>query len=122
MAMARSNENLDCDRVLSYTQDGKTLVCVRREVIPVTVVKLSDKGQLVIPSEIRAKYNLSKGDRFLVREEAGRIVLEPLPRHPLLELRGAFGLDVDLVEQLLQERKKDRAKEEEDYNDAIRSR
>lgn len=114
--------NLDCDRALSYTQDGKTLVCVRREVIPVTVVTLSEKGQLVIPREIRVKYKLSKGDRFLVREEAGKIVLEPLPRHPLLELRGAFSSDVDLVGQLLQERQKDRAKEEEDYIDAIRSR
>ncbi|MGI6663662.1 MAG: hypothetical protein ACOX4B_09520 [Bacillota bacterium] len=60
MALAGPDRELDSDHVLSYTQDGSTLVCVRREVIPVTVVKLSNKGQLVIPSEIRDKYNLSK--------------------------------------------------------------
>jgi AbrB family looped-hinge helix DNA binding protein len=90
VALAISKRESESDRVLSYTQDGRTLVCVRREVIPVTVVKLSSTGQLVIPSEIRDKYDLRKGDRFLVRDVGGKIVLEPLPRHPLLELRGAF--------------------------------
>jgi hypothetical protein len=51
MALAGPDRELDSDHVLSYTQDGSTLVCVRREVIPVTVVKLSNKGQLVIPRE-----------------------------------------------------------------------
>ena len=65
VSMDRPDGDLDFDRVLSCTQDGKALVCARREVTPVTVVKLSDKGQLVIPSEIRAKYDLSKGTGFL---------------------------------------------------------
>lgn len=112
MACVKPAPNLDVHPVLSYTQDGKTLVCVRREVIPVTVVKLSDKGQLVIPSEIRAKYNLSKGDRFLVRDVEGKIVLEPLPRHPLLELRGAFKSETDAIKLLLREREKDRIRED----------
>ncbi len=77
-----------------------------------TVVRLSDKGQLVIPAEVRAKYGLTKGDRFLVREDAGRIVLEPLPRHPLLELRGAFKSETNAVESLLREREGDRLKED----------
>ena len=119
--MDRPDGDIDFDRVLSYTQDGKTLVCVRREVTPVTVVKLSDKGQLVIPSDIRAKYGLSKGDRFLLRDVGGKIVLEPLPRHPLLELRGALKSEANPMEVLLQEREKDRLKEEEHVN-AIRSR
>jgi len=112
MAFAGLGEETDSDRVVSYTQDGKTLVCVRHGVIPVTVVKLSDKGQLVIPAEVRAKYGLTKGDRFLVREDAGRIVLEPLPRHPLLELRGAFKSETNAVELLLREREGDRTRED----------
>lgn len=31
MALARPDRDLDSDHVLSYTEDGKTLVCVRRE-------------------------------------------------------------------------------------------
>ncbi len=76
--------------VLCYTQDGTTLVCVNRDVVPVGVVNLSERGQLVIPSQIRTKYGLSKGDRFLAKDVAGKLLLEPLPRHPLLELKGAL--------------------------------
>jgi AbrB family looped-hinge helix DNA binding protein len=115
-ALAGPGRDLDSDHVLSYTEDGKTLVCVRREVIPVFVVKLSDKGQLVIPSEIRAKYDLSKGDRFLVRDVGGKIVLEPLPRYPLLELRGAFKLGAGAVDLLLRERENDRIREDDNHS------
>lgn len=112
VVVAGHNRSLDLDRVLSYTHFGKELVCVGREVIPVTVVTLSEKGQLVIPSEIRTKYGLSKGDRFLVRDVDGSIVLEPLPRHPLIELRGAFRSGAGAVDLLLREREKDRVKED----------
>lgn len=77
-----------------------------------TIVRLSGKGQLVIPSEIRKRYNLRKGDRFLVREEAGEIVLRPLERHPLLDLRGAYKGGTSLTEALLRERQSERAKED----------
>ncbi|RJQ09530.1 MAG: AbrB/MazE/SpoVT family DNA-binding domain-containing protein [Bacillota bacterium] len=78
-----------------------------------TIIRLSGKGQLVIPSEIRNKYNLRKGDRFLVREEAGEIVLRPLERHPLLELRGAYKGPSSLAEALIRERQSERAKEDD---------
>ncbi len=78
-----------------------------------TVIRLSGKGQLVIPSEIRDKYNLRKGDRLLVREEAGEIVLRPLERHPLLDLRGAYKGEASLTEALIRERQAERAKEDE---------
>jgi len=77
-----------------------------------TIIRLSGKGQLVIPSEIRAKYNLRKGDRFLVRDRAGEIVLQPLERHPFLDLRGAYKGETSLTEALVRERQKDRAKED----------
>lgn len=80
-----------------------------------TIVRLSEKGQLVIPSEIRAKYHLGKGDRFLVRDQAGEIILKPLERYPLLDLRGAFKSETSLTEELLRERQKDRAKEDEEH-------
>lgn len=114
MALARSKSKRDIGsgHVLSYTLDGNTLVCVRREVIPLTVVKLSNKGQLVIPSDIREKYGLRKGDRFLVRDVKGKIVLEPLPRHPLLDLRGALKSGAGAVNLLLREREKDRLRED----------
>lgn len=75
----------------------------------VTIV--SKKGQVVIPVEIRRKYNLQQGDRLAVKDMDGRIVLEPLERYPLLSLRGAFKDGPSLTRALLAERAAERAKE-----------
>ncbi len=81
----------------------------------VKVITLSDKGQIVIPSEIRQKYDLQKGDRFLVRDEDGKITLERLERHPILGLRGAYRGLGDLTSALLRERRADREREEGEH-------
>ncbi|MFH0713779.1 MAG: AbrB/MazE/SpoVT family DNA-binding domain-containing protein [Candidatus Micrarchaeota archaeon] len=39
-------------------------------------VVLSEKGQLVIPKHLRAKYKLEKGSKLVLLEENGRLVLE----------------------------------------------
>jgi len=78
------------------------------------IVRLSAKGQLVIPSELREKYNLQKGDRFLVREEGGAIILQPLERHPVLDLRGMLRPGgPSLTNALLRERRQDREREDQ---------
>ena len=38
---------------------------------------LGARGQLVIPKEARAKLNLKEGERFLVIEHLGKIILVP---------------------------------------------
>jgi len=40
-------------------------------------IKLSTRGQVVIPEEIRRKVNLRPGDKLDARIEGGRIVLMP---------------------------------------------
>lgn len=105
--------SLTSPRPRTYTGLGKALGQVRREMNALTIIKLSGKGQLVIPSEIRNKYHLRKGDRFLVREEACEIVLQPLERHPLLDLRGAYRGGTSLTQALVRERQTDKAKEDD---------
>ncbi|MCF7798286.1 AbrB/MazE/SpoVT family DNA-binding domain-containing protein [Candidatus Woesearchaeota archaeon] len=39
-------------------------------------VKLSSKGQIVIPERIRKKLGLKEGDNLILREEGGRFSLE----------------------------------------------
>jgi len=41
---------------------------------------LSERGQVVIPAEIRAQLGLEKGDRFDVEVSSEGVVLKPLPR------------------------------------------
>ncbi len=76
------------------------------------IITLSKKGQIVLPSEIRRKYNLRQGDRFLVKEENGKITLQLFERHPLLGLRGTFKGETDLTQALLQKRRLERASED----------
>ena len=72
---------------------------------------LSERGQVVIPAEIRAQLGLEKGDRFDVEVSSEGVVLKPLPRHPLLRLKGAFKGPDSLTEALLNERRSERARE-----------
>lgn len=53
-------------------------------------VKVSSKGQVVIPSEIRGRYGYNKGTELIVRAlDENRLLLERVPR--LSELFGFLG-------------------------------
>lgn len=69
---------------------------------------LSEKGQLVIPAEIRTRLGLQRGDRFEIEVRDGEVILRPLPRNPLLAMRGALKGSESLVEALLRERAAER--------------
>ena len=70
------------------------------------VVKLSSKGQLVIPRDVRRALNLDAGDEFDVRVAEGSIVLEPLRELPEDVLCGMFA-DVDILAELEAEHRKE---------------
>ncbi|MCL6614087.1 MAG: AbrB/MazE/SpoVT family DNA-binding domain-containing protein [Firmicutes bacterium] len=77
-------------------------------------VIISEKGQICLPASLRRRYGLKKGDKLGVEEADGAILLRPLPRHPLLalkgKLKGAAGGE-KLTETLLRERAADRERE-----------
>jgi AbrB family looped-hinge helix DNA binding protein len=56
-----------------------------------TVVHMSEKGQIVVPKEIREKHGFSNGSAFsVVEEQSGQLVFRPVKGKP----KG------DLIEQL----------------------
>ena len=68
---------------------------------------LSRKGQVVIPAELRKKYQLKPGARIAVEEQKGQIVIVPLPEDPIA---ASFGILKDagpLLEDLLAERREE---------------
>jgi AbrB family looped-hinge helix DNA binding protein len=70
---------------------------------------LSEKGQVVIPAEVRNKAGLRPGDRFeVVLDDTGAVVFRRLQRDPLLALRGAFAGSPRLTDDLLAERARER--------------
>jgi AbrB family looped-hinge helix DNA binding protein len=53
----------------------------------VTVVHMSEKGQLVVPREIRAKHGFENGSAFSVFEtKSGQVVFRPVKLKPKLSL------------------------------------
>ncbi|KJS01657.1 MAG: AbrB family transcriptional regulator [Peptococcaceae bacterium BRH_c4a] len=74
-----------------------------------TTIVISAKGQISIPVSLRRRYNLKKGDQLAVEENDGAIILRPLPKHPLLKMKGKYGGDREpLTELLLKERRAER--------------
>lgn len=64
------------------------------------VVRLSSKGQLVIPRQIRDALGLKSGTQFDVRLEGDQIIFVPINTTSLVdELYGMFS-DVDLLSEL----------------------
>ena len=55
------------------------------------VVTVSSKGQITIPSKLRRRLKIVKGERFLVVQENSGIKLFPLPK-----LSKLAGIDADM--------------------------
>lgn len=71
------------------------------------VVRLSTKGQIVIPKEVRDRLGLEPGAEFTVSLEGDRIVLELQDRRTLLEsLHGKFA-GTDFLTALEEEHRKE---------------
>lgn len=54
------------------------------------MLRLSSKGQVVLPKKIRESMRLKSGDRFLARIVDGKIILEPVQVDLIDRLYGKF--------------------------------
>ena len=75
------------------------------------VVKVTNKGMISIPAEIRKKYNISDGDYVLVKEEKnGEIKIIPIESEESLRKKG---LTIEEFRKIFnQSRKEDKELEE----------
>lgn len=73
-------------------------------------LKLSSKGQVVIPSSIRKKYKIQAHSKLELVDLGGEIVLVPLPKNPFREAKGILK-GVVSSSDLLESRKRERQKE-----------
>lgn len=72
------------------------------------ITKVSTKGQLVIPAEMRASLGLKPGTRVAVRLEGSRIVLEPVSEKLVDKLHGIFKGGPSMADELQKERRSDK--------------
>lgn len=70
-------------------------------------IKMSRKGQVVIPAQIRKKYKLKEGEMLFIEEDEGTIKL--MPRTKLRSLWGTWpDLDIKAVtNEIIEDRKDD---------------
>ena len=54
-------------------------------------VSIGKRFTIVIPKPLRKKLNFKEGQRLLVRLEAGRLLIEPLPADPYGSLERLIG-------------------------------
>ena len=77
-------------------------------------ITMSSKGQFVVPAELRERLGLEKGTRARLTEEEGRLVLTPLTKRRLREIRGflkpAPGAPT-MFDELIAERQRERLRE-----------
>jgi AbrB family looped-hinge helix DNA binding protein len=70
------------------------------------ITTVSTKGQLVIPSEMRASLGIVPGTRIAVTQDGLRIVLEPVSDKLVDETRGLFSGKPSLFAELKRERRR----------------
>lgn len=71
---------------------------------------VSRRGQTVVPAAIRQRHNIKEGDQLVWIDDGQTIRVIPVPADPIKALRGS-GKGQNLTAKLLEERRKDRERE-----------
>jgi AbrB family looped-hinge helix DNA binding protein len=75
------------------------------------IAKISSKGWLVIPAELRRKYGLESGQYLSVIDYGGVLSLVPQLKDPVEEGMGSLKRGSSLVQALLESRTRERVRE-----------
>lgn len=73
---------------------------------------VTTKGQVVIPSEIRKKMNIKKGTKVCFELRGNELIIKPITPEYIGNLAGVLQNRVKLSKILLEERVKDRKRED----------
>lgn len=83
-------------------------------------VRVSTKGQIVLPAEMRRRYGMEPGTVVEVVDAGDHVVVVPHLTEPVAELRGILGRKTEgekpLTEALLESRRAEAARERADGN------
>jgi AbrB family looped-hinge helix DNA binding protein len=73
---------------------------------------VTTKGQLVIPARIRRKLGIKPGTKVCFVERGDDIIFQPVTREYIRGMSGMLKSATSVTEDLLEERRKDRQREE----------
>ncbi len=81
---------------------------------------ISSKGQLMIPVELRAKYNLRPRAKVIFGEENGKMTVESTALDEVLALEGWLShVKEDVEGWWMEEKRKERAREDAEIEDPL---
>jgi AbrB family looped-hinge helix DNA binding protein len=75
-------------------------------------ITISNKGWVVIPAELRKKYNLLPGAEVVIVDYGGVLAIIPALKNPVRHGRGLLKDLPPLTKDLMKERKAERLREE----------
>jgi AbrB family looped-hinge helix DNA binding protein len=77
-------------------------------------LRMSSKGQIVLPAAIRKKYDAAPGAEWVLIDMGDYVALVPRSKDPINEARGMLKDDsgVSVVDEFLRERREDEARTE----------
>lgn len=73
---------------------------------------LGERGQVVIPKQIRDAVHVEKGDEFEVEVASETIVLKPIKRFRAKKWQDYIGIGEDIVDAYLKDKQKEKEKED----------
>ncbi len=77
-------------------------------------IRISSKGQVVLPAEMRRRYGLAAGDELEIVDAGDHLVVRPAEGDPVARLRGLLAArrgQRSLVDALLEARRDDSRRE-----------
>jgi AbrB family looped-hinge helix DNA binding protein len=76
------------------------------------ILTISNKGWVVIPADLRKKYNLAPGTEVVIVDYGGVLAIVPAMKDPIKEGYGMLKEGPSLTQALLKERAAERKREE----------
>ncbi len=80
--------------------------------MPVSIITVSGRGQIVIPRDIRKRLQINPGRKLTIKVEGDSAVMTPLPDDPVEHFCGIFREGPSLTGALLDQRRQDREDED----------
>jgi AbrB family looped-hinge helix DNA binding protein len=80
-------------------------------------VKVSSRGQVVIPAEMRRELDLERDSRLEVEVDGETLVFRPIRKQEWDRYRGALGSGTSLTKALEDERLGERQREDDKFDD-----
>ena len=77
-----------------------------------TITSMTTKGQVVIPSAIRKRLNITQKTPLCILESGGKVILQPMTEDYFEQAAGILNAKGGLLKDFLEERRREKERED----------